>query len=90
MFAYGGWQNLNYVAEEVKKPQRNLPRAILIGVFCVIAVYVSANVAYVHVLGAPDPRRDADARRRDGLAAGWGDGRQGHQPSHRGLHLRFS
>jgi len=53
MFAYGGWQNLNYVAEEVREPQRNLPRAILIGVFCVIAVYVSANVAYVHVLGAP-------------------------------------
>ncbi len=52
MFAYGGWQNLNYVAEEVREPQRNLPRAILIGVFCVIAVYVSANVAYVHVLGA--------------------------------------
>ncbi|HEY0513313.1 MAG TPA: amino acid permease [Thermoanaerobaculia bacterium] len=54
MFAYGGWQNLNYVSEEVREPQRNLPRAILIGVFCVIAVYVSANVAYVHVLGAPD------------------------------------
>ena len=54
MFSYGGWQNLTYVAEEVKEPQRNLPRAILIGVFCVIAVYVSANVAYVHVLGAPD------------------------------------
>jgi len=53
MFAYGGWQNLNYVSEEVKEPQRNLPRAILIGVLCVIAVYVSANVAYVHVLGAP-------------------------------------
>ena len=54
MFAYGGWQNLNYVAEEVRDPQRNLPRAILIGVACVIAVYVSANVAYVHVLSAPD------------------------------------
>lgn len=53
MFAYGGWQNLNYVSEEVREPQRNLPRAILIGVFCVIAVYVSANVAYVHGLGAP-------------------------------------
>ncbi len=52
MFAYGGWQSLNYVSEEVREPERNLPRAILIGVFCVIAVYVSANVAYVHVLGA--------------------------------------
>ncbi|HEX7181472.1 MAG TPA: amino acid permease [Thermoanaerobaculia bacterium] len=53
MFAYGGWQNLNYVSEEVRDPVRNLPRAVLIGVFCVIAVYVSANVAYVHVLSAP-------------------------------------
>src|SRR6185369_10771528 len=51
--AYGGWQSLNYVSEEVRNPQRNLPRAILIGVFCVIAVYVSANVAFVHVLSAP-------------------------------------
>lgn len=53
MFAYGGWQNLNYIAEEVRDPVRNLPRAILIGVFCVIAIYLSANVAYVHVLSAP-------------------------------------
>jgi basic amino acid/polyamine antiporter, APA family len=53
MFAYGGWQNLNYIAEEVRDPVRNLPRAILIAVFCVIAVYLSANVAYVHVLSAP-------------------------------------
>ncbi|HVT58419.1 MAG TPA: amino acid permease [Thermoanaerobaculia bacterium] len=53
MFAYGGWQNLNYVAEEVSQPERNLPRAILIGVCCVIAVYLGANVAYIHVLSAP-------------------------------------
>ena len=53
MFSYGGWQNLNFVSEEVKDPLRNLPRAILIGVLCVIAVYVGANIAYVHALGAP-------------------------------------
>lgn len=53
MFAYGGWQNLSFVAEEVREPERNLPRAILIGVACVIVVYLGANVAYVHVLGAP-------------------------------------
>ncbi|MCI0657314.1 MAG: amino acid permease [Acidobacteria bacterium] len=53
MFAYGGWQNLNYVAEEVREPLKNLPRAILAGVCCVLAVYVGANVAYVHVLSAP-------------------------------------
>lgn len=53
MFAYGGWQNLNYVSEEVRDPLRNLPRAILIGVLCVIGIYVTANIAYVHVLSAP-------------------------------------
>jgi APA family basic amino acid/polyamine antiporter len=74
MFAYGGWQNLNFVAEEVKEPERNLPRAILIGVACVIAVYVGINVAYVHVLGAPGlaatktPAADLAAR----LAGEWG------------------
>jgi len=52
MFAYGGWQNLCFVAEEVREPERNLPRAILIGVACVVVVYVGVNVACVHVLGA--------------------------------------
>ena len=53
MFAYGGWQNLNFVAEEVRDPVRTLPRAIRLGVLGVIAIYVAANVAYVHVLSAP-------------------------------------
>jgi APA family basic amino acid/polyamine antiporter len=52
MFTYGGWQNLNFVSEEVRDPLRNLPRSILIGVACVIVVYLSANVAYLHVLSA--------------------------------------
>jgi APA family basic amino acid/polyamine antiporter len=53
MFVYGGWQNANFVVEEMRDPERNLPRAILLGVAIVIAVYLSANVAYVHVLSAP-------------------------------------
>jgi APA family basic amino acid/polyamine antiporter len=53
MFCYGGWQNANFVVEEMRDPQRNLPRAILFGVAIVIAVYVAANIAYVHVLSAP-------------------------------------
>ncbi|MBV8758554.1 MAG: amino acid permease [Deltaproteobacteria bacterium] len=52
MFAYGGWQNANFIVEEMRDPERHLPRAILIGASIVVAVYVSANVAYVHVLGA--------------------------------------
>lgn len=53
MFSYGGWQNVNFVAEEVRAPERNLPRAILLGVACVIVLYVGANLAYLHALTAP-------------------------------------
>jgi basic amino acid/polyamine antiporter, APA family len=53
MFAYGGWQNSNFLVEEMRDPERNLPRAILVGVAIVIIVYIAANVAYVHVLTAP-------------------------------------
>jgi len=72
MFAYGGWQNLNYVAEEVTNPLRNLPRALLIGVLGVIAVYVSANLAYVHVLGAPNLAATRTPA-ADAAAALWGE-----------------
>ncbi|XP_037577335.2 LOW QUALITY PROTEIN: large neutral amino acids transporter small subunit 2-like [Dermacentor silvarum] len=46
LFAFGGWNYLNYVSEELKDPNRNLPRAIYIGITLVTVVYVLANVAY--------------------------------------------
>jgi APA family basic amino acid/polyamine antiporter len=53
LFAYDGWHFVGFVAGEIREPQRNLPRAIGLGVLVVIAVYVLANVAYVFVLGQP-------------------------------------
>lgn len=52
LFSYGGWQNANFVGGEIRDPRRNLPRALLIGVAIVVAVYVLANVAYLAILGA--------------------------------------
>jgi amino acid transporter len=46
LFAYNGWNYLNYVIEELKDPYRNLPRAIFISCILVMTVYVAANVAY--------------------------------------------
>ncbi|XP_061231775.1 large neutral amino acids transporter small subunit 2-like [Neopsephotus bourkii] len=46
-FAYGGWNFLNYGTQELREPQRNLPRAIFISIPLVTFVYVAANAAYV-------------------------------------------
>ena len=51
MFTYGGWQNANYVAEEIRDPRRNLPRSLLIGTALVVVVYLLANGAYLRTLG---------------------------------------
>ena len=53
LFAYDGWQFVSFVAGEIRDPQRNVPRSIILGVFIVIVVYVSANLAYIYVLGQP-------------------------------------
>jgi APA family basic amino acid/polyamine antiporter len=50
MFAYGGWQTSNYVASEIREPRRNLPKALVLGVIGIIALYVSVNIIYVQVL----------------------------------------
>jgi APA family basic amino acid/polyamine antiporter len=51
LFAYGGWQQTNFIAEELIEPERNLPRALVLGVMAVVLVYVLANVAYLGALG---------------------------------------
>ena len=51
LFAYGGWQQVLWVAGEVREPARNVPAAIVIGVTIVVAVYLGASWAYFHLLG---------------------------------------
>jgi APA family basic amino acid/polyamine antiporter len=50
MWAYNGWNEVTYVAEEVKNPQRNLPLAILGGIGVIGVLYVLVNTAYFYVL----------------------------------------
>ncbi len=51
LFSYGGWQQTNFIAEELIEPERNLPRALVLGVVVVVLVYVLANAAYLGALG---------------------------------------
>ena len=50
MWAYNGWNEVTYVAGEVKDPGRNLPLAIIGGIGIIATLYVLANVAYFYVL----------------------------------------
>jgi len=51
LFAYGGWQTSCFVAGEMIKPERNLPRALVAGVLGVIALYLTVNWICVRDLG---------------------------------------
>lgn len=50
-FAYGGWQTASFVGGEIKDPTRTLPRALLLGVAGVIALYVAVSAICLRVLG---------------------------------------
>ena len=50
LWAYNGFHDMVSVAGEVRNPGRVLPRALLAGMFVVVAVYVAANAAYLFVL----------------------------------------
>ena len=50
LWAYDGWNNLTFLAGEVKNPGRNLPLALIGGVLIVMGLYLFVNVSYFHVL----------------------------------------
>jgi APA family basic amino acid/polyamine antiporter len=50
MFTYAGWNAASYLAEEIRDPGRNVPRALALGTGVVIVIYVLLNVLYLYVL----------------------------------------
>jgi amino acid transporter len=54
LFAYHGWMNVAPVAEEVARPQRNIPLALLGGTAVVIFLYLGANLAYYLIIPRPE------------------------------------
>ena len=54
LLAYHGWMNIGPIAEEVRRPQRNIPLALLGGVTLLIVIYLGANVSYYLVIPRPE------------------------------------
>ncbi|UCE40757.1 MAG: amino acid permease [Candidatus Aminicenantes bacterium] len=50
LFAFGGWQMVTYNAEETKNPQKNIPRALMIGMLIVTICYIALNAVYMYIL----------------------------------------
>lgn len=54
MFCYAGWNAAAYVAGEMEDPQRDLPRALLLGAGTVLVLYVGLNAVYLYGAGVDD------------------------------------
>jgi APA family basic amino acid/polyamine antiporter len=50
LWAYDGWNNITFLAGEVKHPERNLPLGLIISMFLVMGLYLLVNLGYYHVL----------------------------------------
>ena len=48
--AYDGWNNLGFISGEIKDPQKNIPRGLLIGLGVCILLYVLTTEAYLYML----------------------------------------
>ena len=66
LWAYDGWNNITFLAGEVKNPGRNLPLALIGGGFLVMALYLFVNLNYYHVL---TPTQIADVPGSSSVAA---------------------
>jgi amino acid transporter len=56
LWAYDGWADLAFISGEVKDPERNLPRALILGTVAVVVIYLLANIAYLGVMSVEEVR----------------------------------
>lgn len=62
IFSSDAWNNVTFIAGEMKNPKRNIGLSLLLGTLIVTIIYVSANLMYLHVLPLKDLAFPADDR----------------------------
>lgn len=56
LWTYESWYYVTYAAGEIRDPQRNVPRALIIGVLALMAIYLVVNVAYLYSMSIEEMR----------------------------------
>jgi amino acid transporter len=51
LFTFGGWNEMAYVAAEIKDPSRNISRGLIGGLLIVTLLYILVNISFITVLG---------------------------------------
>ena len=72
LWTYGGWNEIAYVAAEVKDPHRNILRSLLLGLCGVTVIYLLVNGAFLYSLGFLG-LKSSEAVASDVLAIGFGE-----------------
>ncbi|MBN1818951.1 MAG: amino acid permease [Sedimentisphaerales bacterium] len=67
LFTYGGWNEMAYVAAEVKNPRKNITRALVLGTAAVTVLYLLVNGAFLVALGY-EPMANSQAVATDAVA----------------------
>ncbi|MFT4024103.1 MAG: amino acid permease [Flavihumibacter sp.] len=70
-WGYDGWNNVTFIAGEIKDPQRNLPASLITGLLVCFVLYVLSNVAYIYAL-SPGAMASSKVVAADAASAVWG------------------
>ena len=73
LLTYGGWNDMSYVAAEVRNPRKNLLRALLLGTLAITVIYLLVNLAFLRLLGFAGVQQST-AVAADAVAVRWGAG----------------
>jgi basic amino acid/polyamine antiporter, APA family len=66
MYSYSGWNAASYITGEIKRPEKNVPRSLLVGTVVVSAIYVLLNAIFL----ATTPASELTGQLEVGLIAG--------------------
>jgi basic amino acid/polyamine antiporter, APA family len=70
-WAYDGWNNITFIAGEIQQPQKNIPKALFIGLLTCIFTYVLVNLALVYIMPI-DKMADSFFVASDAATIAWG------------------